>query len=308
MRRPNLFIVGAPKCGTTALHFYLSQHPDVCMSEPKEPNYFGSLVEPFPKSDEQYLEYCFSHWQDEPVAGEATPWYLACPHAASRIYQFNPKAKIVIMLRNPVDMMHSLHSEFFFAGSEQEDDFVKALDLEERRLNGEMIKTTSKPPYKLAYRKMANYVEQVRRYLSVFPPEQVLIILQEDMHADTAVVYRQVLEFIGVDSTFCPELPRINANKETRSKMLRKLLMHPPAWLRKAGRMLINNDSIQHAMRHKMRMLNQRINAKKTRRKEIPIELRSRLLAEIRPEIRELSGVINRDLSHWLAGARSNSK
>lgn len=298
-RKPNFFIVGAPKCGTTALHTYLGLHPDIFVSEPKEPNYFGSLVESFAKSDVQYVKYCYSNWGKEKMAGEATPLYLACPEAAKRIHGFNAEAKIIIMLRNPVEMMYSLHSEFSFTGSEEEF-FFEALKLEENRLQGISVKTNSKLPYKLAYKKMASFPDQVQRYLSLFGQENVLVLLQEDMHVNTATVYKQALEFLGVDPNFSPDFPRVNANKNIRSKFIRKQLMHPPEWLRAFGRLLIPSQETQHAIRHKMRILNKRINSTVVSRKPIPIELYNQLLAEKLPEIDALSKLLDRDLSHWL--------
>lgn len=300
MRKPDLFIVGAPKCGTTALHRYLSQHPDIYMSEPKEPNYFGSLIASFAKSDEQYLQYAFSGWQDEKVAGEASPWYLACPSSAERIKAFNPRAKIVIMLRNPVEMMYSLHSELVFAGSEREADFARALDLEPARLRGELAMTDSSPPTKLAYRWISSFPDQVRRYLDCFGHEQVMVVLQEDMSADTEGTYRAILTFLGVDTGHVPDFPRVNANKETRSRILRKLLMHPPGWLRALARSIVRNDMLQHRIRHGMRMLNLRLNAKAVKRKVLQQELRAQLIEEKGQEVAALAAMLDRDLSHWL--------
>lgn len=300
MKKPNLFIVGAPKCGTTALHAYLAQHADICMSEPKEPNYFSSLITPFSKTDDDYVEYCFSHQTNEAIIGEASPFYLACPDAGLKIKAFNNKAKIIIMLRQPVDMMHSLHSEFNFSGSELEDDFSRALLLETDRVEGKKSKVNSTSSIKLAYRHMTNYPEQIKRYYALFKSEDILVILQDDMHKDTAKVYREVLTFLGVDNTFCPEFPRVNANKKVRSKSLRAFLTTPPTWLRAAARAILRNETIQHAIRHKMRKLNQSLNATNVAREKISADLYNKLLAEKEPEILELSQLINRDLSHWL--------
>jgi hypothetical protein len=300
MKKPNLFIVGAPKCGTTALHAYLAQHSDICMSDPKEPNYFSSLITSFSKNDDDYVSYCFEHYTHESVVGEASPLYLACPYAAVKIKQFNKNAKIIIMLRQPVDMMYSLHSEFYFSGSELEGDFSKALQLETARLNGNKVQANSDSSIKLAYRHMTNYQEQIKRYFAGFESNNILVVLQEDMHKDTAKVYKEVLTFLGVDNTFFPEFPRVNANKKIRSKGLRTFLTTPPDWMRSLARSVLRNESLQHAIRHKMRKLNQKVNAKNVQRESMSPSLYNHLLSEKKDEILELSQLLGRDLSHWL--------
>jgi len=100
--KPNFFIVGAPKCGTTSMTEYLKQHPDIFIPEEKEPHYFGSDLE-YPritKTEAQYLRL-FSEAQDERRLGEASVWYLFSQRAAQEIYEFNPLSRIIIMLRTP---------------------------------------------------------------------------------------------------------------------------------------------------------------------------------------------------------------
>ncbi len=112
MKKPSLFIIGAPKCGTTALCAYLANHPSVCFSEPKEAKFFHddfSVEHRLATTEEEYLK-CFSHQQaSDQVLAEGTVWYLFSQVAVRRILAFNPEAKFVVMLRNPVDLSHSLH-------------------------------------------------------------------------------------------------------------------------------------------------------------------------------------------------------
>jgi hypothetical protein len=152
----------------------------------------------------------------------------------------------------------------------------------------------------MSYRFMSNYPEQIRRYYQYFEPENILILLQEDMHSDTAGIYKKVLAFIKVDSTFCANFPIVNANKKVRSKSLRSFLTTPPKWLRAAGRAIFRNEKIQHALRHKMRMLNKKMNAKTVQRTKMPTSLYNSLLSEKAAEIIELGELIDRDISHWL--------
>ena len=107
---PNFFIVGAPKCGTTALCEYLKYHPNVFMSTPKEPHYFAEDFERYRhvKTEDKYLAL-FGDCNDRHLMiGEASVFYLRSTRAVSLIRDFNPDAKIIVMLRNPVDMVYSL--------------------------------------------------------------------------------------------------------------------------------------------------------------------------------------------------------
>ncbi|RLG08342.1 MAG: sulfotransferase, partial [Thaumarchaeota archaeon] len=109
MKKPNFFIVGAPKCGTHAMYTFLKAHPEIFMPERKEFQYFATdLVRgtQYELSEEEYLSY-FRIAKDEKRLGEASTWYLYSKKAASNIKKFNPHAKIIVMLRHPIEMMYS---------------------------------------------------------------------------------------------------------------------------------------------------------------------------------------------------------
>ena len=124
MKRPNFFIVGAPKCGTTALYQYLNEHPQIYMSDIKEPAYFRQRSN-F-KTEADYLAL-FAGARDEIRLGEATPSYLRSPEATEAIYRFDPDAKIIIMLRDPVSLMMSTYSQDRVMGREKSPTFAEAL-------------------------------------------------------------------------------------------------------------------------------------------------------------------------------------
>ena len=120
MRKPDFFIVGAPKGGTTAMNAYLGQHPEIFIAERKELHFFGTDLDfSSPRiTQEQYLS-CFSEVQNEKRVGETSVWYLYSKQAAVEIKKFCPSANIIIMLRNPVDMLYSQHSQFLYNGNER---------------------------------------------------------------------------------------------------------------------------------------------------------------------------------------------
>src|SRR5882672_7839349 len=128
IEKPNLFIVGAPRCGTTSMYDYLKQHPDVFMPEVKEPHFLGTdLTSSRFIRDEGKYQALFATAKNEKRIGEASVWQLYSKIAAYEIKEYSPTARVIIMLRNPVDMMYSLYGQHIFSGDEEISDFEEAL-------------------------------------------------------------------------------------------------------------------------------------------------------------------------------------
>ena len=140
-RRPNFFILGAPKCGTTALSEYLREHPRAFVSQPKEPHYFCGDFDyyyaPGQRSEEHYLRLFDAATDDHLAVGEASVWYLYSADAARNIAAFDPATRVIVMLRNPVDLVPSLHSQLLYMLDEDEPDPARAWELQEARRRGE---------------------------------------------------------------------------------------------------------------------------------------------------------------------------
>ena len=150
-KKPNLFIVGHPRSGTTSLYWMLKQHPEIFMSEEKEPHYFDKDVAQ--KTKKGYLSL-FSGLGDENVVGEATPSYLRSKVAAKEIKKFNPDAKITIFLREPTDFLRAWYQKA--AGGERE----KTSEID-------------KNIFKKEYLEMVKYSEQIKRYLNNFSKKNI---------------------------------------------------------------------------------------------------------------------------------------
>ena len=234
MKIPNLFIAGLPRSGTSSLHYYLGQHPEIFMTRIKEPNFFAcdfheesdafhnkQLYFPY-RTREKYLRL-YKHWKNEKIAGEASWTSLYSKMAARRIQQFNPKAKIIIALREPVSFLYSYHSAATFALGEGIQDFKEALTIETERKNGKSLGKRVIVPSWLFYSEFARYADHVQRYLSVFNRDQIKIILFDDLKQDTARVYNTILEFLDVSSDFCPEFNIVNPNKILKWPRLKKI-------------------------------------------------------------------------------------
>ena len=234
----NLFIVGMPKAGTTSLHRYLSQHPEIYMSEDKEPHYFavdllaeGEAFHGYPKYTRYgtLTEYhrLFDNVKNEAVVGESSVFYLFSQRAGAEIQSYNPAAKIIIMIREPVSFLYSLHSQGLYSGNETEPSFERALQLQGRRERGEEIPSTVHFPSRLFYTKHAQLTSQIKRYLDLFPKEQIRVILFDDFKANTASEYRKTLQFLSVDPSFQADFTQHNPNTTVYSKKLMRVLQDP---------------------------------------------------------------------------------
>jgi hypothetical protein len=279
---------------------YLRQHPDVFFPRKKEFHFFGSDLRVLDRpriTKEKYLFY-FASPQDEKRVGEGSVWHLYSKLAASEIKAFCPSANIIIMLRNPVEMMYALHSQHLYTGNEDIEDFEAALDAEEDRKRGLRVPKHRSVAGDLLYRDAARYTEQVRRYLDVFGPENVHIIIFDDFQADPARVFRETCQFLGVATDFRPEFRIVNPNKRVRSRTLLHLLKSPPAPAQWLGTALLPTR-LRGALRSRVRVLN----IKYESRPSMDPELRRRLQAEFLSEVEQLSRLLGRDLTHWCRSA-----
>ena len=295
-RRPDFLIVGAPKCGTTAMARYLSAHPDVFVADRKDLHYFGSDLG-FTRRDRlneaAYLEH-FDDARAEARVGEASVWYLYSCRAAVEVAQFDPQMRIIVMLRHPVEMMYALYTQLRYngLGDEDLDTFAAALDAEPSRREGRGLPIGGTPlPEALQYRRTAAFADQLTRYLEVFERQQVCVVLQDDLKADAGAAYRRVLTFLEVDPSFEPDLQVVNAHKVVRSEGLRKLISATPS----AAKGLV-----PHGIRRQVRRGIRRANSRHVARAPLDTSLRTSLVTEFRPQVEQLATLIERDLSAWM--------
>lgn len=214
---PNLFILGAAKCGTTTLHAYLAEMPDVCMSQPKEPFFFEAE---YRRGLEYYQQKYFAHWRGQAVIGEARHRNLYLPFVPARIHAVNPQARLMVMVRNPVERAYSHWNHLRFHGHEKlsfreavEEDLARI----ERGLRHETPEEVAayeravlQPPEGIGlYRTLVDsgyYYEQIQRYVALFGAERLKVILLEDLKREPERVLGEVLSFLQLD-------PRRNAPK-----------------------------------------------------------------------------------------------
>ena len=298
-RIPNLFIVGAPKCGTTALHEYLKQHPEIYMSEIKEPLYFAKdfINEGIKfhgkqifgeKNLKDYLKL-FDKATNQKIIGESSVWYFTSKIAAKEIYNFNQKAKIIIMLRNPVDLLYSIHSQFVYDGDEKIIDFTKALNIEPLRREGKLIPKYVSFPSMLYYSQVTRFSKNILRYKKIFPKDQIKIVILEEFKKNPEKGYKEILDFLGVDTNFIPNFKVINPNKIPRNNYLVKLLKTPSL------RYFIR-DIFPAKFRIKVGGLIEVFNKKNVPREPINCEVRGIIYRKYKKEILKLNKITRKNM------------
>ncbi len=231
-RLPDFFIVGHAKSGTTALYEMLRRHPQIYMPDAKEPWFFASDMRPrfqppragrLPETLADYASL-FDGARSGQRVGEASSSYLWSRTAARHIADVQPAARIIAILREPTSFLRSLHLQFLQTHVEAKKDLREALSLEDARRRGQQIPRRSHRPQLLQYSEHVRYVEQLRRYHAVFPPEQVLVLIYDDFRRDNESTVREVLRFLEVDDTRPIEVTTANPTVRMRSQQLDELV------------------------------------------------------------------------------------
>lgn len=313
LRIPDFFIVGHEKCGTTALFNLLRQHPQIFMPDLKEPRFFyrdrlqpdaaeqsaGVGEDLRPRTLEAYLSL-FVDAGLEQRAGEASPQYIRSHDAARLIAQVQPDARIIAVLREPTSLVRTFHLNNLLALVETERDLRKAIALEAPRRQGIDIPSGSRAPDRLFYCEHVRYVEQLRRFDSHFPAEQILVIIYDDFRADNDATLRRILRFLDVDDTYSFEpvgatrvrkavrLPRLHR----AALALQRARRRPAA----AGRLsrtfdaltpgLLRSDAVENVLRRLV------FAVPPPPDEQLVLELRRRF----KPEVLALSEYLGRDL------------
>ena len=302
--RPNLFIIGAPKCGTTSLYEYLKGHPQVYMSAAKEPGYFapdnlqpGSHQLRYGSDEDRYLALFEQAGQARRV-GEATVGYIYSEQAPGLIHEFDPAARIIVMFRDPLRMIPSLHNQRLAEGREPEADFRRAIE-REIALDGPSA-PSDEPPAPGSYRDRGLFSRHLPRWLETFGREQVHVIILEDLEREPVSQFRRVLEFLDVDPDWQPEAFRVhNVRHQPRSRLLARLLKTgPPQWL--VWNFLPRLVGDANTRRLVRRFRHSPLIRKQAARADIEPDLRRQLEEYFEPDVARLSDILGRDLgSLW---------
>lgn len=288
---PNLFIAGAPKCGTTALATWLGGHSGIYAPFAKEPHHFSTEYALTPNPND--YENLYAKWtKEKPWAIDASVWYLYSPYAAPNILRNRSDAHFIIMLRSPLQMIPSMHRQQIFNGNELELDLSNALALNDARVRGESVRVLNGyPPNHLAYYHSCGLGWQVERLMEWVDAERLHIILHEDLSKAPQDILMGVYRFLNLT----PEIPgtfeRINAAKTRRFLMLDRAAKSLGDWKSR------KEIGVRLGLLSWLRRVN---------RKEQPIpplseQVKNSIRSRMADDVRQLGACLNRDLAHWLA-------
>lgn len=294
MIMPNFLIIGAAKAGTTALHEYLQQHPQIYLTPTKETNFFAfegeeinfqgpgdQALKDFSITDLTTYQKQFTGVTDELAIGEACPSYLYLPQAATKIKNYLPNVRLIVMLRNPIDRAYANFLHIVRDDREPHQDFALALQDEAKRIanNWEWF---------WHYIQIGFYGKQLQRYYEMFSPSQIKVYLYEDLKENAIALFQDIFGFLEVNDSFIPDMAlRPNKSGMPKNKLLHQILTKPnplktflkplfPAQIR---------QKIQH----------QNLNTP-----QIALEVRQQLLDLYHSDILLCQELIQRDLSAWL--------
>lgn len=308
---PTFLIIGAAKSGTTSLYQYLGQHPDIFMSPEKEPHFFAFKDHPLNFSgpgDDKLIERTVSTWEgyrslfesaeSHMAIGEASPSTLYFPASVRRIEKYLPEARLVVILRNPVDRAHSNFYTMLLQAREPQSSFRAALEKEDERIasNWSMF---------WHYKRLGFYHSQLSRFYERFSSDQIHVCLFNDFVQNPTAVSQDIFSFIGVDNTFVPDTStQYNQSGHPKSWALHYLLQC--AGIGKKVRTVLPSSlnkligTYCQPVTRRMRQWKKYIVHRNLESPSLAAETRSYLRDLYREDIRRLQSLISRDLSHWL--------
>lgn len=306
MLGPQFLIIGAARSGTTALYQYLAEHPGLFLTEPKEPHYFAlagttpaftgpgdrQTINRLAVTDREAYLRLYADARPGQARGEASVSTMYYPAAVSRVREMNPEARLVCVLRDPVDRAFSAYGFMRTRGWEPCGTFEEALADEPRRI-------AEGWHHIWHYAAMSRYGEQLRHVLEVFPREQVLVLRHEDMTADPDAVLARVYDHLGVPPVPRTVAPDPHRSGEPRSRFLGRVVStHHP--LKK-----LLSPLVPLALRRRLR---RQIVARNIVRTSYRPETRRELVATSGPDLDLLERVTGLDVAAWRAPERASGR
>jgi hypothetical protein len=292
---PDFAIVGAPKCGTTALYTYLSAHPAIAMSTGKEPCYWSTDV---PRSwrftDRAKYDALWAGAAPDALRGEASTTYFESLVAIPRLLDARPDARLIAMIRNPLEMAVSRHADLVFVAQEEVTDLEAAWRLQEVRRRGHRVPAGCTDPDVLQYRQILMIGDQLERFVRVVPPAQRLVIVHDDFRRDTRAQYLRTLQFLGVEDDGRTDFTPVHTRRDISSlgafrNGLKRQLGPFYAPLRRAAR-AVGANRWRSVRRYAERP---------AQRKRIRPAFEEELIAEFLPQIEKVERLLQRDLPSW---------
>lgn len=225
---PSFFLIGAPKCGTTALASYLADHPAILFSEPKEPKYFNTDFSNRHRVARTPADYesCFEHGTggDYAAVGEGTVWYLYSREAVPNILRFDRGARFIVMIRSPTELVRSLHAQLLHGGVEDIDSIEQAWRMQHARRRGASIPRLCPDPKVLLYGEVAKIGSQLERLYELVDSARVHVLMLDELARDPLDAYRRTLAFLDVEPDDRQSFPVVNPGRRIAAPRLARLL------------------------------------------------------------------------------------
>jgi hypothetical protein len=300
---PDFFLVGAPRCGTTSLSLWLSRHPQVCFSLPKETHFFSRIARELPGADlrRHYLDAFFTHFDParHRAVGEGSVSYLYDFEALERILALRPAARFLVMARSPLTQLPSYHQRLLYILEEDVRDFGEAWGLQAERARGRRIPRRCTDPTLLRYEEIGKLGSHIGRLRERVGAERCHVVLHDDLAARPRETWLGVLRFLGLPDDGRQDFPIRRASLGYRSTALQRLARPRPALAPKALKRLLGAGAALPLARLRRR-LKQR-NRFRTEPAALSPALRETLVATYAEDVARLGGLLGRDLGHWLA-------
>lgn len=299
---PELFLIGAPKCGTTALAHYLADHPGIAFSRPKEPCFFATDLprQRLVTDRDAYLRLFPRAGVVPRLRAEGSVWYLYSQAAVPNILKVRPDARFVVLLRNPVDAGHALHYQKLRSLDEDVSDFETAFRLQDERRQGRHVPATCRESHTLLYGEVCRFGAQIARLYEHVPPERLKVVLFEDLNRDAGAVYREVLAFAGLPDDRRARFERVNESSRARSAFVNLLARRPSLWRQRATGAIrtllgVRELGVSAALK--------KLNTVRAPRPPLRSAFRQELVDFYADDVRLLAQLLRRNLDAWLPPA-----
>jgi hypothetical protein len=312
------FIVGAPRCGTTALSEYLRAHPEVCFSTPKEPHYFLRHDLRDQSTDQlrrivvdKYLDLYFPERHGCSLFAEGSVSYFYAPEQLEPILRLWPRARFIICLRNPLQMVPSLHQRLFYNGDETERQFDRAWSLVPERREGRSIPRTCLERRFLDYWEAGQLGKHLERFISIVGEERCHVLIFDDFDKEPGREYRSALKFLDLPDDQRTEFDRHAQTQDCRIAWVHRLMKRPP----RAAMWLFDPEDLQVMVEgvgkpspilDKVMDIRGKIitwNKVPAQRPKIGARVLDEMRDMFRTDVELLSRLVGRDLNHWLEAA-----
>ena len=298
MKKPNFFLIGAPKCGTTSMAAWLSHHSQVFISQIKEPHFFSFDYGDRRVASLRSYEKLFRAASSSHIAvGEASTGYLYSRTAVPAICAYAVDPRIIVMIRDPIEMVCSLHQQRLFEGQEQEREFDVAWRLQGTRIFGGNLPKRCTDPQYLFYGSICRVGEQLRRVCNLVGQNRVLVIRLDQIQRDPGQECKRVLEFLGLDGEKMPVFPILNRSPGRTHSALWSTLS--------AADQLLRDIKIKTPRLGIMEHFHNRF-SQMVVRQQISAAMRAELVEYFSEDIQLIENLTGFELSAWRSTARKS--